>query len=179
MPIVDERLSNDTIQFEGSLTPREVERLASNPDLESLQCSSNVDLRTWDLLNSLLFFRRPDVQLRVYGFYSSLCDLTFLPRISHVRHFSVDAVTEAKGTELIASLENLESLRVEVYNLDNFDFLASIPAGITKLILGATKSKKPSLAPLQRFQSLSCLYLEGTRKISMFSRSSSVSGSSH
>jgi len=164
MPIVDESLPSDMLQFEHSLTPREVERLASNRNLRCLQCSSNVDPRTWDLLNSLLFLRRPDVQLRVYGFNSSECDLTFLPRIRNVRHFSVDCVTQAKGTELLASLENLESLRVGVYNLNNFDFLWSVPSDLKKLTLEATKSKRPSLEPLQRFHSLSRLYLEGQQK---------------
>ena len=39
-----------------------------------------------------------------------------------------------------------------------------MPGDLRKLTLEATKSKRPSLAPLQRFHSLSRLYLEGQQK---------------
>src|SRR5581483_4421786 len=55
----------------------------------------------------------------------------------------------------------LEELSIGIFDLDNFDFLSTLPAGIKTLFLGATKSRKPRLGPLRRFHSLRKLYVEG------------------
>jgi len=62
--------------------------------------------------------------------------------------------------EHIADLENLEELSIGIYSLDSFDFLKQLPNGIKSLSLAATKSTKPQLQTLSRFQSLTHLYLE-------------------
>ena len=113
---------------------------------------------------SELLTRRPEVQIRVYGFYSLVCDLSFLSRLKNVRRFSADCLHRAIGIEHLADLQKLESLSVGIYDLENFDFLKEIPAGIRELALAATKSKKPRLDHLARFHSLTRLYLEGRQR---------------
>jgi len=71
---------------------------------------------------------------------------------------------QATGVEHIAVLENLEELSIGIYSLDSFDFLKQLPSGIKNLSLAATKSKKPRLHILSRFQSLTRLYLEGQQQ---------------
>jgi hypothetical protein len=151
MPLFGKRVDPHRLEFERNLTPAEVEKLASDAEIRVLQCASPVEPHTWDLLNEGLFVRRPEIDLRVYGFYSTVCDLSFLNRLGNVRRFSADCLRNAVGMEHRGSLEKLNELSVGVYNLESFDFLKLIPAGIKSLSLGATKSKKPRLDLLARF----------------------------
>ena len=160
MPLPEKRLDPHRVDFSSHLTEKEVEQLVSDPDIRTLQCSSPVGLDTWDLLNRNLFARRPEIELRVYGFYSLVCDLSFVRRVKNARRFSADCLMQATGVEHLAGLENLEELSIGIYNLDSFDFLKQLPSGIRSLSLAATKSKKLQLQVLSRFQSLTHLYLE-------------------
>jgi hypothetical protein len=158
------RLDRHRAEFSSHLTEKDVEQLVSDPDIRTLQCSSPVGLDTWDLLDRNLFTRRPEIELRVYGFYSVACDLSFVRRVTNVRRFSADCLMHATGVEHIAALENLEELSIGIYSLDSFNFLNKLPSGIKSLSLAATKSKKPQLQILSRFQSLTHLYLEGQQQ---------------
>jgi hypothetical protein len=51
----------------------------------------------WQLLNECFFAARPDVELRVYGHYSTECDLAFAHRVANVRRFAADCLMRAKG----------------------------------------------------------------------------------
>jgi hypothetical protein len=157
----DKTLDRFRVEFRESLTPPEIDVLVSNPNLRVLQCASPVQSHTWDLLNQNLFPLRPDVEMRVYGFYSSTCDLSFVRRLSNVRRFSADCLMRATGVEHLSALVQLEELSIDIFNLETFDFLEAIPDGIRALFLGATKSRKPSLDSVGRFRSLQKLYIEG------------------
>jgi hypothetical protein len=162
MPLPPKRLSADRQNFDGSLTAADVASLADDPQLRVLQTSSSVDARTWLLLNENLFAVRADVELRVYGFYSSVCDLSFLRLVENVRHFSADCLMHAKGVEHLESLKNLRSLSIGIFDLDSFDFLRDLPTGqIQSLSLGQTQSKRPRIDVLQDFKALKTLYIEG------------------
>src|SRR5690242_13250842 len=91
--------SKSRYQFTDSLTPQTIELLVSRPELRVLQCSTPISTATWDRLNSSFFTRRPDVELRVYGFYGLVCDLWFLSRLRNVRRFSADSLMQATGVE--------------------------------------------------------------------------------
>ncbi len=164
MPLALNRYSIERVDFDGILSPDEIDLLAGDSNLRVLQTSSQPDAQTLRLLNESLFARRNEVEFRVYGFYRTVCDLTFLSQMGNVRHFAADLMN-AKGIEYLAELRNLESLSVGIFNLDNFDFLERLPKEkIRKLFLGATKSKRPSLELLDRFQNLKILYIEGQQK---------------
>jgi len=157
--------SKERVNFEEPLTLREIELLERDPYLQVLQTYSPVESKTWQLLNENLFARRHDVELRVYGVYSSICDLSFLKQLVNVRHFTADCLMKAVGIEYLAELVNLESLGVGIYDLNDFNFLANLPKDkIRKISLGATKSKQPRLDLLERFQNLNVLYIEGQQK---------------
>jgi hypothetical protein len=164
MPLARKRVDRHRVEFSNSLTEKEVERLVSDLDIRTLQCSSPVGLDTWGLLNQNLFAQRPEIELRVYGFYSMACDLSFVRRVPNARRFSADCLMQASGMGHLAALENLEALSIGIYSLDNFDFLRQLPSGIRKLSLAATKSTKPQLHILSRFESLADLYLEGQQR---------------
>ena len=164
MPLAKKKISKDIVNFGESLTKREVRSLLQDRDLKVLQCSSPVDLRTWDLLNDNFFTKRPDIKLRVYGFYQQVCDLAFTSRMTNVHHFSADRLMDAVEVNHIASMEKLESLGIGIYHLESFDFLNQITQRLKSLFLGQTKSKKPDLSSLRRFESLNQIYIEGQQK---------------
>lgn len=151
-------------QFDDSITQKEIEHLISTPEVRVLQCSTPVSSRTWDLLNNSFFSRRPDVELRVYGFGGSLCDLSFLSRMQNVCRFSADCLLHATGVEHVAALQKLESLSIGIFDLKDFGFLTDTPISLKQLMLGSTKSKKPGLSVLKRFGALATLYLEGQQR---------------
>jgi hypothetical protein len=161
MPLLEKHLPKDRAEFEKRLTLKDIHKLSSDPDLRVLQCSSPVEPETWDLINEELLIRSSNLEIRVFGFYSSACDLSFVTRLKNLHHFSADCLKEAVGVENVVALQNLESLSIGIYNLKSFDFLADIPREIRVLSLAATKSKKNRLDHLARFRSLRTLYLEG------------------
>jgi hypothetical protein len=160
MPLDAMQLGRDRVNFSSHITEKEVEQLVSDPDVRTLQCSGPVEPDTWDLLNRKLFSQRPEIELRVYGFYSAICDLSFVCRVGNVRRFAADCLRQATGVEHLYQLERLEELSIGIHSLDSFDFLMQLPTGIKSLSLAATKSRKPQLRMLSRFQSLTRLYLE-------------------
>jgi hypothetical protein len=159
-----QNLFADRVEFRNSLSREEVQSLIAYQRLKVLQCSKPVDTRTWKLLNDEFFTRRPEVELRVYGFYLSVCDLAFTSGMTNVRHFSADSLMDATGIENIAAMENLASLGIGIYHLEGFGFLSQVTPGLVRLFLGSTQSRKPDLLPLNRFVSLREIYIEGQQK---------------
>jgi len=157
-------LFKDRIDFRGELTREEVREIIALKGLRVLQCVEPANLNTWELLNNEFFANHPEIELRVYGFYSKICDLSFTSRMTNVEHFSADCLKDAVGVEHIASMLRLKSLSIGIYHLQDFDFLKQITTRITKLFLGRTSSKKPDLSPLSRFANLEKIYIEGQQK---------------
>jgi hypothetical protein len=123
------------------------------------------DPAAWGLLNAELFSRRPDIELRAYGFFNEVCDLSFLERMSNVRQLSVNCLQTVTNIEALGSMPQLDALTVGVYSPNSFDFLKLLPAEqIHTLALEATESKKPEVSALSRFTNLKKLYLEGHQK---------------
>jgi hypothetical protein len=158
------RADSARVEFGSDLTGRDIEALAKEPGLKVLQASSPVSDSTWSMLNSRFFQHRPDVELRVYGFYGSECDLSFAGKMTHVRRFSADCLMKTKHVECIADIPHLQSLSLGIFELQDFDVLRSITPNLTALSIGATRSKKPDLAPLGRFGCLKKLFIEGQNK---------------
>jgi hypothetical protein len=154
----------DRMNFDGALTRNDIQDLVADQDLKVLQFQNPVEQSTWELLNEEFFPQRPEVQLRAYSFYAEICDLSFASLMTNVRHFSADSLLDAVGVEYIARMDNLESLGVGIYHLEDFSFLNQVTPGLKKLFLGWTKSKKPDLSPLSRFTSLERIYIEGQQK---------------
>jgi hypothetical protein len=164
MPLAKWKFCRDRVDFEDHLTGREVQALIADKDLRVLQCLSPIDSQTWERLNDQFFTRRPEVTLRVYGFYSLVCDLAFTATMTNVHHFSADCLMDATGIEHTAAMEKLESLGVGIYHLEGFGFLDQVTPRLKKLFLGRTRSSKPDLLPLSRFDALEEVYIEGQQK---------------
>jgi hypothetical protein len=151
-------------QISKGITKNEFEKLSSNPKTKSIQFSSSLSDKEIDLLENLVFSKRPDIALRVFGHYSEVCDLTFIEQLPSLRKFSADCLIDAKGIEVVTKLKSLEQLGVGIYNLDNFDFLDNINSNLKELFLYPTKSNKPKIDSISRFTQLEILYLDGQQK---------------
>lgn len=151
-------------EFDDSTSVKDLREIANHPRLKVLQCSAPVRDSVWRLINEHFCSVRPDVELRVYGHYASTCDLGFTRLLPNVRRFAADCLDRATGIESLAELRNLESLSLGIFDLTDFNVLERLSPGLTSLSLGATRSKRPSLEPLNRFRSLRSLYLEGQSK---------------
>jgi hypothetical protein len=147
-------------EFANSVTAEDLRQLAGHPQIKVLQCATPKDDAVWVLLNDCFFAERPDVELRVYGHYSTECDLSFARKMGNVHRFAADDLMRARNVKAIAEIRHLESLSLGIFELDDFRVLESIPSTVTSLRLSATRSRRLSLAPLSRFRSLKVLYLE-------------------
>lgn len=151
-------------QISKGVTKNDLEKLSINPNTQSIQFASPLTNKEIDLLEDIVFSKRPDISLRIYGHYGETCDLSFIQRIPSLRKISVDCLMDAKGIEVVSQLDNLEHLGVGIFNLDNFDFLENINSNLKELYLHQTRSKKPKISSIQRFERLEYLYLEGQQK---------------
>ncbi|HSF15784.1 MAG TPA: hypothetical protein VLK65_09530 [Vicinamibacteria bacterium] len=151
-------------EFDDSASANDFRELAKQPSLKVVQCSAPVRDGVWRLVNEHLLAVRPDVEVRVYGHYSSECDLSFARLLPNVRRFAADCLMRATGIEAIAEFRGLESLSLGIFELTDFSILERLSPELRTLRLGATRSKRPTLSPLSKFKSLRVLYLEGHSK---------------
>jgi hypothetical protein len=173
--LAKKNFSRDRIEFAGSLSEKEIREVVSNTDVRVLQTSAPVDVESWKRINDQLISVRPEIEIRIYGHYSSECDLSLVEYIPDVQNISIDCLMRATNTDSISQLRNLSSLSVGIYNLESFEFLKGVPLSLKKLSIGATKSKKPDLIYLNRFVKLQELYIEGQNKnIDMLGQLSSL-----
>lgn len=158
------RTGTSIVDFDDSLSAGDLRELAKRPDLLLLQCSAPVSDSVWCAINEQFCPLRPDVVLRAYGHYSSDCDLSFVRLLPNVRRFAADCLQRASNVEAIGQMQGLESLSLGIYEATDFGVLERLSPTLTSLSLGATRSKRPRLAPIARFRSLQVLYLEGQSK---------------
>ena len=163
MPIV-RTLSVDRLEIKDEILESCIEGVVNDPRVKVIQTSRPITSDSWKLLNNLLIPKRPDIQIRIYGHYSKVCDLNTLTHIPSVENLSIDCLRDVCNLDSIAHLNALKSLTVGIYNLDNFNFLELLPQSVETLLIGATKSKKPKLDGLLNLPSLKELYIEGQNK---------------
>ena len=154
-------LGSRRAMFDASVQLEDLRGLIKHSDVKVLQCHSPVPAGVWVWLNDVFFSQRPDVELRVFGQHSTECDVGFVRGMTNVRRLAADSLLRARNVDAIAEMPNLESLSLDIFELEDFGVLERIPPTLTRLALGSTRSKKPDLAPLSRFRSLRILYIEG------------------
>ncbi|WP_444884530.1 hypothetical protein [Microbulbifer sp. PSTR4-B] len=163
MPIA-RTLSVNRLEIQDDISESCIDGVVNDLKVKVIQTCGPITTESWKLLNDLLIPKRPDIEIRIYGHYSKVCDLSTLAYIPSVETLSIDCLREVSDLENITHLKALKSLSVGVYNLDNFDFLESLPQSMEALFLGATKSKKPKLDGLSKLPYLKELYIEGQNK---------------
>ncbi len=146
-------------EISSGFSQEELLQLVADKSVKYLQFSNPLSQREINELEKNVFSQRPDITLRIYGHYTSKCDLTFLERLPSLRKLSMDCLQTATGIEVVSKLRNLEQLGVGIYNLDNFDFLRTVTPDLRELGVFSTKSKKPKIDEICRFEELQYLSL--------------------
>ena len=139
----------------------ELIKLVENKKLKYLQFSEKLNEQEINQLEEFVFSKNSEISLRIYGFYSQECDLSFLVKIPSLKKLSVDCLMKAENAEVITKLKNIESLGIGIYNLESFEFLKDINTNLKELFLHQTKSKKLNLNLIDRFVNLEVLYIDG------------------
>jgi len=152
-------LSGSRIDLNAADSSREIRKLIPDSRIKVLQFSARLPLKFLEALNEEFFAARPEVELRVFGFYGDNCDLSFCSRMSNVQRFRADCLSKATSAESIGEMPKLTLLGIGISDLESFDFLRGLPANLTELMLGQTRSRMPDLLTLSRFRSLRTLGL--------------------
>src|SRR5258708_304492 len=144
MPIHTVDQASGRYEITKDISTVDLESLIRNPNTSTIQFDNPISSKDIARLEDLVFSKRPDISLRIYGHHSHQCDLNFLKDMPSLRRVTVDCIINAKGIESVTELKNLESLGVGIFDLDNFDFLNNVNSAIKKLSLYQTRSKKPN-----------------------------------
>lgn len=158
---VNEISNTGRFHISTGITENDLIKIVQNPRTKSIQFSEPLSINEIDLLEKVIYSKRPEISLRIFGHYGSTCDLNVIERIPSLRSFSADCLIDAQGIELVTQLANLEHLGVGILNLDNFDFLDRISPNLTELYIHQTRSKKPKIDSISRFSQLEYLFLDG------------------
>jgi len=154
-------LTANVVDIDKTISVDEINLLLKNKNLVGLQMSDPLDNDSWKRINTLLLPKYPELRIRIYAHYDVKCDLLFLQHINNVKKLAINCMEEVKNVEYITKLKSLNSLEIEISSLKDFNFLYDLPNTIEKLSLGRTKSKRLNLKPLERFQNLRYLIIEG------------------
>lgn len=150
--------------FDNNFTVEDASAVIKCLDIKTLQCKKPVNKEIWRLINEKILTVRPDIAVRVYGYYAQVCDLSFLSQLGNVQHLSIDGILESRNVEYLSRLTKLSKLTLDIADLKAFDFLGHINENLTELDIGRTSSKKPNLKVLERFKYLEFLALRGHNK---------------
>ena len=139
----------------------EIAALAAEADLNEIQFAEPPSRDALETLETEILRKRPDFEVRFYGFYRSECDLGFLQFIPSVSKLVVNCLAgPVRNVERIGDLQRLTGLKVGIAQLRDFSFLERLPPLLETLHLEEAQSTKLSLRPILRFPRLQSLYIE-------------------
>jgi hypothetical protein len=149
------------VEIGPTVSDADIHTLAANDDVKTVQISRPPESSIWSRLNERLFAIRPDILLRVYGFYGAgPCDLGFASQMTHVTRFSADSLRSVANVDEIAAIPRLASLTLGIFELDSLAVLEAVPSGLRELNAMGTRSSRFDLGVLARFSSLRKLFIE-------------------
>ncbi|WP_322905209.1 hypothetical protein [Paenibacillus campi] len=157
-------LNTGVVEIEGQLTHAEANEIADMPSIHTLQFTAALQGQSFQHIDTIVLPACPNMRIRAYHFYGQVCDLAFVSQLPTLRRLEVMCEGEFANLEQIATLGQLQELRLRLYKLDHFDLLQQLTPALISLTLGKTASKKPSLAGISRFTKLQELTIEGHAK---------------
>lgn len=103
--------------------------------------------------------------IRFYGHYSTQFDGKVLLKIPNVKCLYIDSLQSAKNLQILKELQNLRSLNIGIYELQDTEILNSDNLkNLTELIVSDTKTKAFNLDYLRLFKRLKSLTIGGHTK---------------
>lgn len=116
-------------------------------------------------LNQLAQLHGRDLEIRFYGHYGEVFDGAVLRRLPDAMCVSLDCLTHACNLDTLSHIEDLQELRLGVFELDVSEVLAYCnPNSMKKLSLGETRKRNIDLSNLARFEALESLHSTGETK---------------
>jgi hypothetical protein len=156
-------INESTIALSEKSGKNDITDLLKNKDLKAVQISDYISDEILSLLNERLFLNRSDVEFRVYGFHKhSLCDLSFLRRLTNVEKLRIDYIANVSNIDALMDLVRLKSLFLMIFDLTDYSILKHIDESITDLSLcvGERTSKyNCDCEWLSKFNCLETLYI--------------------
>nr|WP_315212593.1 hypothetical protein [uncultured Duganella sp.] len=116
-------------------------------------------------LNQLAKLHGRGLEIRFFGHYGEVFDGTFLRRLPDSMCVSLDCLSHARNLDALSHIEDLQELRLGVFELDDAEVLARCNAASMKVLsLGATRKRNIDLSHLARFAALESLHSTGETK---------------
>ena len=145
-------------------TPKQIEKLAADPAFDAIAIDEAVSPGVLRALDKLILAKRPEFKVCFYGFRDAAFDSSCLELIPSVRRLAINRLPEAQPPFVLPPFKHLTELTIGVLNLEDFNFLETLPPNLASLTLESTSREKISLGPIERFRDLTRLSLEGHTK---------------
>ncbi|MDX2063290.1 MAG: hypothetical protein SFY70_09540 [Bacteroidia bacterium] len=146
------------------VSQRDIEDLGNNPETSVIQFSSALTPSVYDMLEEIIFSKRPEILLRIYDSHVNEVDLEFLKQLPSIKRLSIDCVRDVKSIKPISNLKKLTALRIGIFDFHSLHWLNDVPDTLKELHLYQMHSKNISLDVIRRFQDIEYLYIEGQSK---------------
>ncbi len=132
----------------------EITDLVSDNNCKRLITTGILEMKSWSILNKVLFATRKDITLVTTVDYPEVLDLSFIPLLSNVENFHVHG-SKSINVELIGTMKNLKSLSLyAIGSVQSLEFLDGLNADkLEELEVGSTKANI-DLSVLKRFKNL-------------------------
>jgi hypothetical protein len=146
------------------ITETEIIDLVSDSNCKRLIASGMLEMKSWSIINEILFSNRKDITLVATVDYPGVLDFNFVSLLSNIENFCVRA-DKSINPELVGTMKNLRSLSLyAIGSVTSLEFLEGLNAELLEeLEVGVTKANI-DLSVLKRFKNLKKLKLEYHKK---------------
>ncbi len=159
--MIAERIGNPEV-----VTSDDIEKILVKGRRATVQFSDALySTELLESLNDLCSVFGTQLEVRFFGFYGGSFDASVLAHLPEVRSLSVDCMRHIRNEDEITRLPQLEHLTLGVYELDEPEFLSTLPLErLTLLSISENRKRDFNLAPLGRCGDLKDLYIHGHTK---------------
>lgn len=118
-----------------------INRIAENSIIKFVQIASPLPRQAFDVIYRMLSVRQ-DMYLRIYGLYGEeTIDLSLLQNMKNLKHlvldFSVKNRQDKFDFSVLTRLENLQSLRLNLFDLKDYSFVNNLSHNLEELHISA------------------------------------------
>jgi len=116
-----------------------INQIAENSIIKFVQIASSLPRQAFDIIDRILSVRQ-DMYLRIYGLYGEeTIDLSLLQNMKNLKHlvldFSVKNRQDKFDFSVLTKLENLQSLRLNLFDLKDYSFVNNLSHNLEELYI--------------------------------------------
>lgn len=118
-----------------------INQIAENSIIKFVQIASPLPRQAFDIIDRIISVRQ-DMYLRIYGLYGEeTIDLSLLQNMKNLKHlvldFSVKNRQDKFDFSVLTRLENLQSLRLNLFDLKDYSFVNNLSHNLEELYISA------------------------------------------